>query len=72
MFFGCYLLTSANPEFKNHTYIGFTVNPVRRLKQHNGQITGGAFKTFQKKPWWGHLPFSSCCPLSFFFFIVLL
>jgi len=51
MFFGCYLLVSSNSDFKNHTYIGFTVNPTRRLKQHNGQMAGGAFKTFRKRPW---------------------
>eukprot|EP00033_Pygsuia_biforma_P004575 GCRY01005017.1.p1 GENE.GCRY01005017.1~~GCRY01005017.1.p1 ORF type:complete len:293 (-),score=21.84 GCRY01005017.1:291-1169(-) len=50
-FYGCYLLTSLAPRCKNHTYIGFTVNPVRRLKQHNGMLTNGAKRTSRKRPW---------------------
>ena len=30
-FWCCYLLTSANPKFKDHTYIGFTIDPMRRF-----------------------------------------
>jgi structure-specific endonuclease subunit SLX1 len=50
-FAGCYLLRSRNPSFKNHCYVGFTVDPPHRLKQHNGEILGGAFKTHTKRPW---------------------
>ncbi|VDP03563.1 unnamed protein product [Soboliphyme baturini] len=53
-FFGCYLLLSdsQNPKFKNRTYVGFTVNPSRRLKQHNrGIVAGGAWRTNDKGPW---------------------
>ncbi|CAL0332629.1 unnamed protein product [Lupinus luteus] len=50
-FFACYLLTSLNPHHKRSTYIGFTVNPQRRIRQHNGEIGAGAFRTKKKKPW---------------------
>ncbi|KAJ4828916.1 hypothetical protein Tsubulata_008089 [Turnera subulata] len=50
-FFACYLLTSLCPRFKGHTYIGFTVNPRRRIRQHNGEIGCGAFRTKKRRPW---------------------
>lgn len=50
-FFACYLLTSLSPRHKGQTYIGFTVNPRRRIRQHNGEISSGAFRTKKKRPW---------------------
>ena len=38
----CYLLEASDT---NKTYIGATVDPDRRLRQHNGQIGGGAKAT---------------------------
>lgn len=50
-FFACYLLTSLNPRFKGCHYIGFTVNPRRRIRQHNGELRSGAWRTHRKRPW---------------------
>lgn len=44
-FFGCYLLESKNPRAKGRSYVGFTVNPRRRIRQHNGDLVNGAAKT---------------------------
>jgi structure-specific endonuclease subunit SLX1 len=49
--FCCYLLTPVNAKWLNHTYIGFTNNPIRRLRQHNREVKGGAKKTGKKLPW---------------------
>eukprot|EP00268_Persea_americana_P034339 TRINITY_DN33981_c1_g1_i2.p1 TRINITY_DN33981_c1_g1~~TRINITY_DN33981_c1_g1_i2.p1 ORF type:complete len:428 (+),score=79.43 TRINITY_DN33981_c1_g1_i2:99-1382(+) len=50
-FFACYLLCSLSPRHKGQTYIGFTVNPRRRIRQHNGEIKCGAWRTKRKRPW---------------------
>jgi hypothetical protein len=50
-FYACYLLTSLNPRFKGCHYIGFTVNPRRRIRQHNGELGQGAWRTHRKRPW---------------------
>jgi structure-specific endonuclease subunit SLX1 len=38
----CYMLRSTD---RSKTYVGATVNPNRRLRQHNGEISGGARAT---------------------------
>ncbi|KAJ8610019.1 hypothetical protein CTAYLR_006646 [Chrysophaeum taylorii] len=50
-FCGCYLLRSLDTKHPMSTYIGFTVHPLRRIRQHNGEISGGAWKTKGKRPW---------------------
>ena len=51
--FHCYLLRSQNPKHPHKTYVGFTVNPHRRIRQHNGVLKhGGARRTRQSgRPW---------------------
>jgi predicted GIY-YIG superfamily endonuclease len=43
-----YLLKS---EVSNRTYVGYTVNLKKRIRQHNGEIKGGAKKTQKYRPW---------------------
>jgi len=47
----CYIIRSINPFYANLTYNGSTNNMFRRLRQHNGEITGGAKATKGKGPW---------------------
>lgn len=44
----CYLIRSVKT---NRTYVGFTNNMSRRLRQHNGEIKGGAKATRRGRPW---------------------
>ena len=53
-FLGCYLLRTLNPQYvrsPKSLYIGFTTNPRRRLRQHNGELVNGAKRTSRKRPW---------------------
>jgi predicted GIY-YIG superfamily endonuclease len=44
----CYILRST---MYNKTYIGYTVDFVHRLRQHNGELAGGAKRTRKGRPW---------------------
>lgn len=46
----CYLLISSQIG-SQRTYIGATTDVDRRLRQHNGEITGGAKATRMNRPW---------------------
>ena len=51
---GCYLLhcNNPNPRLRGRVYIGYTVDPVQRIGQHNGGMArGGARQTNAKAPW---------------------
>ena len=40
---------------KHYTYAGVSPDPVKRLRKHNGEISGGAKYTTGKGPGWTHL-----------------
>ncbi|KIY71097.1 hypothetical protein CYLTODRAFT_419105 [Cylindrobasidium torrendii FP15055 ss-10] len=50
-FYACYLLKSIQTPNSTATYIGSTPNPLRRIRQHNGEISAGAWKTSKRRPW---------------------
>ena len=45
----CYLIKSLSIPTK--TYFGCTNDTTRRLRQHNGEVVGGARKTAKARPW---------------------
>ena len=49
-FYACYLVGSLDPAMKGRSYVGFTVNPERRIRQHNGVIAAGARYTRRLRP----------------------
>lgn len=48
----CYILRNTDPHWSNQTYNGSTNNPIRRLRQHNEEISGGARATHGKGGAW--------------------
>ena len=55
-------MSGSNKEWKiyiiannQYTYVGTSPDPIRRLRQHNGEIKGGAKYTISKGPGWRHL-----------------
>lgn len=48
-FYACYFLRSLSSP--GITYIGSTPAPPRRKRQHNGDLTQGAYKTARARPW---------------------
>ena len=39
----------------NYTYAGVSPNPIRRLRQHNGEIKGGAKYPLSRGSGWKHI-----------------
>jgi predicted GIY-YIG superfamily endonuclease len=50
----CYLITNGK-----NTYNGYTVDLYRRLRQHNGEIKGGA-KSTRNKGLWKYILYITC------------
>lgn len=44
----CYLLVSLKT---GRTYVGCTTDAARRLRQHNGDLSGGGRYTSRGRPW---------------------
>lgn len=42
-------------ENNGYTYVGVSPDPIRRLRQHNGEIKGGAKYTTSKGSGWRHI-----------------
>ena len=54
MAFYVYWLVSGGSGRHPRSYIGATVDPARRLRQHNGDIRGGARRTHARDDWRPH------------------
>lgn len=53
----CYILYN---DVNQKTYNGYTVNLERRLRQHNGELSGGAKYTTRAKVQWKFLAIVEC------------
>eukprot|EP01031_Cornospumella_fuschlensis_P033384 gene33384-40388_t len=49
--FSCYLLRSLATPKSTASYIGFSIDPHHRLRQHNGEVAAGAYHTSKYRPW---------------------
>ena len=58
----CYILRNKLEQYKNNTYNGSTNNPIRRLRQHNEEIKGGAKATHGKGSGWEYMVIFSGFP----------
>ena len=48
----CYILRNRSPQYNHLTYNGSTNDPIRRLRQHNEEIKGGAKFTHGRGKSW--------------------
>lgn len=48
----CYILRNTQSQYKHLTYNGSTNDPIRRLRQHNEEISGGARYTHGRGGGW--------------------
>lgn len=55
----CYCLYNNE---NNKTYVGYTNNLTRRIRQHNGEITGGAKYTTAQHVTWQYLFYVTATP----------
>lgn len=46
-----YVLQSTHPKYQHRTYVGYTVDLKRRIRQHNGELVGGAKYTKVGRPY---------------------
>ena len=55
----CYIVKQVEGT-RDLTYVGYTVNPSRRIRQHSSEITGGAAYTTKYKCPWEFLVVMTC------------